>query len=526
MCKNFAEKRAGTPRELQPTLLAALVRKMRSCLFLDVLHFPKGLRRRVCLPLPQWRTPPQLCVAPFGRRWTVKFKTETGLSRLSLFVVLAPAILCAQTTIPNQFNPLSASSPGFHLYGVSVFSGYYTQGVPFGVSVPVAVQPIDASYDVSVGASATFGWNRSGERSTVSITYSPSYFGSFRHSQYDTLGHSFSAVANRRLTTNWSVSASAAGTLSNLEQSFFAPTALSTVTAIPSTFDDLAAAILAGNFTNSQLASILTATPASQSPAQASLYGSRILNMAFGSTLSYTKSQRSSFQIGVAGARYQSLNAPANSNVNNNYLLPHSTSGSISLGWSYSMTPRTNFSASVLSSRSFSNLQDGYGTSMNFAVGRTMSRRWFLQGGIGAGMLLYARHTFPAPHAAQYLATGRVGFKTFAHTFLVAYNRTLGDPYAAGSGSTSGLVGSWTWKPPGSGWSVFSSGAYQRLSNPGLQNPSNWQGSAGVARALNAHMFMSAQYGYFKYPYALFSGSGLSQQGVSMALTWSPSAYR
>ena len=455
-------------------------------------------------------------------------KAQWGLFSLLLFVAATPRLVRAQTSIPNLFNPLSASSPGVHLYGVSVFSGYYKGSAPF--AVPIAVQtPSDPSYDVAVGATASFGWNRSGERSGLSVNYSTSYFGSVRHSEYNTFGHSFSASTYKQLH-KWTLTFTASAGLSNYEQSIFNPSALTTVASIPTTFDDLASAILGGSFTNSQLASILTATPPLQSPEQAFLYGSRFLSTSLGTGLSYSISKRSSIQIGINASRSQTLQSSAPSSVNGPILAPHSnTGGGINLGWSYSLNPRTTISTSLGASRSFSTIESGYGTSANVSASRTMSRRLFLQGSVGAGTLLYVRHTFPIPGTVQYIGSASAGFKTFAQTFLVSYNRTLGDSYGAGSGSTSGVTGSWHWKHPGSAWSVFSNFGYQRLANQTLHNPTSWQGGAGAARGLGSHTFMSVQYIYLRYLYRALSnpdGIGLSQNGVSLALTWSPSTYR
>src|SRR5215813_4500862 len=101
-------------------------------------------------------------------RWPVKLKALSGTLLLLLISSAARQTLRAQTSIPSLFNPISASSQGVHLYGISVFSGYYTGSGP--LLLPVAVQtPLNSGSDVAVGASASFGWNRSGERSGVAV---------------------------------------------------------------------------------------------------------------------------------------------------------------------------------------------------------------------------------------------------------------------------------------------------------------------------------------------------------------------
>src|SRR5215472_9247247 len=82
---------------------------------------------------------------------------KVRLALFLLFATTAPKVLCGQTSISNQFNPLNSSAQGVYLYGVSIFSGYYSAGVPIG-NVPITVSPAtEYSYDSSVGLVATFG---------------------------------------------------------------------------------------------------------------------------------------------------------------------------------------------------------------------------------------------------------------------------------------------------------------------------------------------------------------------------------
>jgi hypothetical protein len=47
------------------------------------------------------------------------------------------------------------------------------------------------------------------------------------------------------------------------------------------------------------------------------------------------------------------------------------------------------------------------------------------------------------------------------------------------------------------------------------------------ARSLGAHMFVSAQYGFYRLPANfLIAGESLSQSALVLALSWSPLVYR
>jgi hypothetical protein len=445
-----------------------------------------------------------------------------------LMAAATPPSIHAQTTFSNFLNPLNGSSPGVHFYGVSVFSSYYTGGgAPNGLPVAIGI-PIGGSstHDVVSGVTASFGWNRSAEKWHISLNYTPSYVRSVRNSDDNIISHSFSASIGREimLTRRWSLGLSATAGLSEFPQFFFTPGSLDFAASLPSTFDAFSAAVLTGTYTNPQLASILTSTPAPASPEQTFLYGNRVLSTNASASLTYTISQRSSLNIGLSAGRSQILRHSGSSDSSPLYI-PHSVGGGVNLSWSYSLTPRTDFSASLSSGRSFSRVQDGYSTSAQFSIGRVMSRRWFVRGGVGAGMLLFNRHLFPLPQRVQYLANGTIGYKTYAHTVFVSCSRTLGDAYGAGSGTTSGLNATWSWRRPTSSWVFFGSGGWQRLANPALNNATSWLGGAGLARSLRANLRMSAQYSYFHYPFAIVTNSGLSQEGLSVSLSWSPSAY-
>ncbi len=460
----------------------------------------------------------------------LKMKTRQAGLAVLLTTLLLPGAAWAQTSIASWFNPLSASSPGAHFYGVTIFSGYYTGaqgiGIP-GIGGLAPQTPDSPTYEVATGATASFGWSRSTKDTHVSIVYSPTYVRSLHYSYSNFFSPSFSVSANKHLslTRKWSLNLSTSASLSELRQLLFNPGALNAAGSIPASFDDFSTAVLAGAYTNTQLASILTSTPtaAAPSPEQTFLYGNRVLALSAGTNLSYTISQRSSLQFGFTAWRSQTLGNSGASSTGPGYLVPETTGGGANFAWNYSLTPRTEITASMTASRSFSHLQDGYATSGNFSIGRTMSRRWFIRGGVGAGMLFYNRHSFAVPSSIQYLGNASLGYKTYAHSFFVSYNRSLGDAYGVGSGSTSGASGTWSWKPPASAWGVYGSGGWQRLANVTLNNPASWVGAAGAARALGARMFLSAQFSYFRFPFAVLAQTGLSQRAASVALTWAPS---
>ena len=448
-------------------------------------------------------------------------------------VMAAPAAIWGQTTAASFFNPLSPEG-GIHLTGVSVYSGYYSSGGVGGFEMAVQ-NPFLTGPSAMTGVAATFGGSKSTEKSTFTWSYSPSYFNLFygnnQFSNNGSINHSGSISWSRKFGSKWSLNVSLNGLLANLQQLYFNPSVLSGVAALPTTFDDLAAGMLTGKFSDAQLASLLTGAPLQASPQQGYLYGNRLFNVGANVALSWAPTGRTSFSVAATGSRAESANGagtvggtstgPAGS------FLPAMTSATLALSWSYSLSPRTHVGVGISSSRTFSALEPGYASNGNVSIGRTMSSRWFLQAQAGVGKLNYSRQTYAAPSALQYLYGGSIGFKTQTHTFLASYNRSLGDGYGLGSGSTSAATGAWNWRHPGSSWSLTAGGGYQELNNLTFSNTRSWMANAGIAKALSPHFSLSAQYMYFQFPADIRAvGLESSEDGVSVALSWSPSQYR
>lgn len=450
-----------------------------------------------------------------------------------LWLALAPGLMSAQTDASSAFNPLNAQGL-FRLQGVSVFSGYYTSGAPSGFEVPVA-SPFLAGPSASGGITATFGGSVQGEKSTFSWTYSPSYFNTFysnnAFSSNGSLNHRLGINWSRKLGAKWTLSSSVNGMMANLQQLYFNPSLLSTVAALPTSFDDLAAGMLTGKFTDAQFAALLTGAPLTASPEQGYLYGTRILDLGANMGLSWAATGRTSFSFSASGGRVQNFNEAGTSGGitagPTGSFLPQMTSGSASFSWSYSLSPRTQIGASISTSHAFSSLQRGFASNGGVSIGRTMSRRWFLQGQAGFGRMDYSHQTYAAPSSVQYLYSGSVGFKMQTQTFLASYNRSLGDSYGLGSGSTSAASGAWSWKHPGSTWSISAGGGYQQLNNSTFSNTRSWSASAGISKAWGQHFSSSVQCMYFQFP-SNFKMAGFdgSEKGVSVGMNWSPPSYR
>jgi hypothetical protein len=447
---------------------------------------------------------------------------------VQLILLGVPALLFGQAE-----NTSTSNRPGaaFRLEGVSVYGGYYTTGTPVGFEIPTQSPFLGPT--AMVGTTVTLGGSRSREKSDITWSYSPSYFTTVYSSQnerrHGSLNHRFGMNWRRKLGNKWTVSSSANGFLASLEQLYFAPGTLSSVAAFPTSFDNLAAAMLAGKFTDAQLAALLTGSNLQASPEQAFPYGNRLLNASANLGLAWAPSGRTTISTTLTGTRTQHVSGAGvtGPNVGRGSLLPQMTTAAGTIAWTYSLSPRTQVSVQATSNRTFSKVQQGYASSTQLSVGRTLSRRWFAQLRGGAGAITYSRQLYGKPKTMQHLYGGSLGFKTTSHTFLAAYDRSLGDVYGFGSGATGTGTGAWNWRRLGSGWSMSASASYQQLDNSTFSNTTSWRTSAALSRSFGRQVSMNCQYVYFQLPMDISTpGMEREQSGVIVSLSWAPRRYQ
>lgn len=411
--------------------------------------------------------------------------------------------------------------------GVTIYGGYYTSGTPAGFEIPTQSPFLGPT--AMAAATLTVGGSQTRERSSLTWSYSPSYFSTVYSSEgerrHGSVNHRFGMHWRRQLGQRWSFTTSANGLLASLEQLYFSAGPLTEIAALPTNFDDLASAVLTGRFTDAQLAALLSGAAAPSTAAQAYPYGNRLLNTSLNMGVAWAPTGRTTVSAVVTGSRTQRVSGTGTTgaDVSPGSSLPQMTAATAMLSWSYSLSPRTQIAVQGTSTRSFSRVQQGYTSATNFSVGRVISRRWFLQLRGGGGAVTYSRQIYTKPRALQYVYGANLAFKTAAQTFLVSYDRSLGDVYGFGSAATDTGTAAWNWNRPGSGWSVSASASYQRLDNQIFHNTRSWRGSAGVARSLGRHMSLSWQYVYFRLPLDIQTpGMQRDQRGINVSLAWRP----
>jgi len=416
--------------------------------------------------------------------------------------------------------PAPSSQGGLQIRSASVYAVYYSNFLPNGA---VTGTSTNLPADLGLGGNVVFDWTKFTERSSFSLTYTPSYTGYVRNSSLNALNHALSLTASRKIAPQWTFGFSAAGSLSSLEESLFTPSALSNVASVPSTFNDLASGLLSGSFANNpQLGAVLTSSPLVQSPISNLLYGQRMFTTSAHVSLSYSYSPRLSVTFSGGGARTQHVDDQA-LGAGNTPLIPDTTSGNASVNISYSLSARTQIGGTVTSSRTSSSIYDGYTTSSLATLGRTFGERWVVQlhGGVGFTNALRDSLALAVPAKPGPVIGGSLAYKTLSHTFLGSFDRGVSDSYGVGASTNSSANATWQWRHPGSSWWLTSSFGWQQLQGNALANTSGWNTTVALNRAIGAHFVLHTQYVHLVYSGGLQAAPyHISQDAVRATMEW------
>lgn len=430
----------------------------------------------------------------------------------------------AQLTTQGSTTPSALPPSGPQILSVSLYAVYYSSSVPETGST-LQVNSANLSSAVGGGGSIVFGWLKFTQRTTFSLSYTPSYTAQTQYTSLNALNHAFSMNIARKLSPRWRLGFSAAANYSTITESLFAPTELSNVAAVPSTSSQFSGALLSGNFTgNQQLGVALTNSPLVESPLANLLYGQQVFTSSAQSTLSYSISPRLSVTLTGGGGRTQYISQNQATTPGTPPVLSNTTSGTAGATLSYSLSPVTQLGGTVTTNRISSSLIDAYTTTSLATFGRTLGQQWVLQlhGGVGftnpVGQNYYAVPTKPLPAAG-----GSLAFKSTSHTLLGSIDHSVSDSYGLGSSSNSTATVAWRWRRYGSRWSLQSSLSWQQLQGNAVVNTSGWRATAGLNREFGPHLSMLWQYTYLKYSGGLeTSVYSFSESAVRVSMIWTP----
>ena len=283
------------------------------------------------------------------------------MRRILNFILIVAGLITptlSGQSLLDEVNFQSGQFGGVHLIGVSVFAGYATSAYPQASLSSLSLPNLGG--DGNYGATASLGWQHHGENINIGVMYTGTYGGMFRYSDLNAYSQSASLSVSRTFAQKWSVSLSGSGSDSSIEQYLFQPTSLGVISQIPTTFDNLAAAFGAGQFTNTQAASMLTGAPIPQTAARTLLLGDRVLSYSATASLVYTASPRLQFHFSSFAAAGQARFGGQNGTTPSTYVMPRSIGANGGVGFTYAVSPRTQITADLEASRSLNQFQSFY----------------------------------------------------------------------------------------------------------------------------------------------------------------------
>jgi hypothetical protein len=451
---------------------------------------------------------------------------ETRKGRMVARIAMAAGMVAVAgdaQSLMDQVNFKSVAVGGFRLYGVSVFTGYSTTPLPLGLGQAAPAGSQDLGPSINYGVSASFGWQFHREKTNLSVLYSGTYMGVARYSDLNALSHALSLNVSRQLSSKWTFTMTGSAQDSTLAEFMQQPSALSVLSQLPASFNDLAAAFSVGQFSNAQMASTLTGASLMASPASGLLLGNRVLSYSGNAGLNYARSSRLSFHFASFSAGGQSRRGGQNGIPQQTYVLPRSLGMAAGMGVSYSLSPRTQVGLNVDEGRVVNGYQNAYSTNSTASFGRKMGVRWFLSVHGGGSLTQTIQHTYGVPESRQLIGGGSLGVRIYTQTLVASYDRTSSDAYGFAVGTNTTASASWNWQRPGSRWSISASGAQYQMRNTGFTSISGWQGSGGVSASLNAHTSVNAQYVYLNTQGG-YAGNlnNLIAHSIRLSLSWNP----
>ncbi len=429
--------------------------------------------------------------------------------------------LGAQSSLLSGNSSYGTPNGGLQFFGVTGFLGWQSVFNPQSGFLPNAQ---NLKGDATYGGSAAGGWSRRTEKGSFSVMYVGGYTGQVRYTNLSALNHLVTFSGSKKLSGKWNWGFSGTTGISTYDQLLFSPTLFSSVAAAPGSFDDLAAAVLTGKYNNDQLASLLTGAPMIESPERTLFFGNRIFTTSLATTLGYAATRRLTINFSSNASQVRHLNdGNRQDGPQYAYLLARATEGSADVAISYSLSPRTQLGVDLTANRGFSQLQQAYTTRATASINRTMGTHWFAQAHAGAGKMISLTSLYPVHIGSTPVYGGSLGYRTYAHTLLGAYDASLGQSYGAGAAKSTMINAAWNWNRPGLNWGLGAN--YMRMQFQGglFGDVNGWRAGLGVSRRLSGHM--TVQTGYMFAAYSSHSSLApykSAQHGVQLSVQWTP----
>lgn len=435
-----------------------------------------------------------------------------------LGMLLAASITVRAQTWLDHVSFGSSDKSGLAIYGASIFSGFSRYDQP--------IQSLGTGRNsVNYGATGSVGWQLNKAGVNGSALYSGTYGGVGKDLGLSSYGHTLSLGLTGKLTPRLTGTLSASGQDNSLLQYFYQPLGLAVLSALPRTFDDLAAALGVGNFSSAQIQAITTqqGTAFLVSPIRSGLLGNRIRSYGASGQLNYAYSQRISFTGGANISGGYRVGGP----FAENFVTPRTISGNVGVSWSKPLSARTEIGLAVNGYAGQSRFQHYYGQSATGSFGRKMGTHWLLNLSGGATRTTFTQQLFPGARTLQGTAAGSLAFQFRAQTLIGQYNLSASDANNFAIGTSTSISGAWNWQRIGNPWGLFANYSRQKQSNTGFIGLNGYQGAAGTNVRLSREISASVQYVYVNSTSQYVnSANGFAGHSVRASLGWSPQARR
>jgi hypothetical protein len=152
-----------------------------------------------------------------------------------------------------------------------------------------------------------------------------------------------------------------------------------------------------------------------------------------------------------------------------------------------------------------------------------MGRYWFAQAHAGGGKLINLTSLYPVHMGSMPVYGGSLGYRTYAHTILVAFDESLGQSYGAGAAKSTTVNAAWNWTRPGRNWGLGTDYMHLKFGGGLFGDVNGWRASIGITRRIGRHMGLQTAYMFADYS----SDSKLApyksaQHGVQVSVVWTP----
>jgi hypothetical protein len=410
---------------------------------------------------------------------------------------------------------------GLQLEGLSFSGTYLSQGVPRGITT---YNDVFLGSGMSVMSAATVKFTRIGPKSFLLVRALPTYGSLLGDRNGRTWDQAFSVAYTRVLGSKWTMNWSAAAQVMNFDEALFAQTTLTQIASNPINFENLTGGIFNGKSSDPELNSIAQSAFRPDRGLQSFLLGRRTANIDLGGTLTYAYSPRFLLSV-VAGSTFtrhlKDSSDPAG------IFYPKLDSKAVGLNATYSLSPRTQVGASANVNRSELASQLLSTNAFSAFINRTMSRRWFVQASLGLGSDTYGHER----HLNNRYSLG-LGFKTFSHTALVAFDRGFDDPYDFANAALKHartLSGAWHYARPGSSWWTTTSATQLIAIYRDVPGTDSWDISQAIGRRISRNYSVVVQYTAGRVGAKRYIQDGrqyqLEQTGIRASFIWSPQKY-